>query len=110
VVVPKPARFGTLDESGATWEIDSRQPGAIVARVLHRQSDAGAAIAIYRLDDDLVPTEADTSDNYQAVYESQVRNLAIPPHVPAAVDPEREFLPILHWINGKFVPVGKRAP
>jgi hypothetical protein len=107
VVFPRPARFAPLDESGTLIQIDARRSDALLIRTAHTGIDRMDAVGLYRLDGDLRPTSVGVGDGYQAVYESKVRHGLIPRYSKDAVDPDAEFLPILHFVDGRFVPVGK---
>lgn len=108
VVLPRPRRFEALDAQGVVLGMDVTRPGQTGLLVVHAFADTPPdALAVYRLDSRFQPTFVDVADNYQSVYELLRRRGRIPAFSPAQVDPEREFLPILHWVDGKFVKVGK---
>jgi hypothetical protein len=112
VVFPKPARFASYGGSGGIYTIDVGAGGGVPflsAITLHAAWGHDRAVGVYKLDSTLRPVHVDTADSYQSTYDALVREASIPAFQPARVDPDAEFLPILHWVAGTFVPIGLKA-
>jgi hypothetical protein len=106
-VLPRPARFRSIDLTGCIQLIDVSNPREVVARAWHASGAllGSEAVGIYRLDGNLRPISVSIANGYQMVNEELTRLGRIPPLAPPRVDPAREFLPILHWAGNRFVEV-----
>jgi hypothetical protein len=112
LVFPKPARFGVSDQTGAVERVSVLADGGVTVGAQHASAGrAGLAVAIYTFDTELNPRAADTADDYLNVYQALVSQGAARAGAPAAVDPDREFFPILRWDSAerRFVTVPKAA-
>jgi len=111
VVFPKPPRFRNLEATGPVDIITPMADGALGIRVRYAWSGTEAsAVGVFAFDPSLSPTSADTADGYVSVYNELVKRSAVPGGAPAAVDPDREFFPILRWDSAtrRYVEVFRR--
>jgi hypothetical protein len=112
VVFPKPARFGTSDQTGAVERVSVLGDGGVTVGAQHAFAGrTGPAVAIYTFDAKLNPRSADTADDYLKVYQALVAQGEAPAGAPATLDPDREFFPILRWDRAArcYVAVPKAA-
>jgi hypothetical protein len=106
VVFPKPRRFASIDTSSSVMRIEVGSADiAVGVQHAHASLPGALAMAFYRLTPDLEPVSADTGDGYLAVAHALVRAGLIAPVDSDAVDPEREFFPLLRWNGTAFVPL-----
>lgn len=111
LVFPKPSRFAGSDATGPVETITPQSDGSVGVRVRHAVSGPAAhAVGVFQLDASLAPVSVDTADGYLAVYNSLVERGEAPAVTPKAIDPEREFLPLLWWNPAaqRFMEVAKR--
>ena len=108
-VFPKPRRFASSAGGGGVEAITGGGPASsLLVLVTYVVTSAGIpAAAVFRLDTDLRPLQADSADGYMPAYEYLVRDGEIPVFGPLAKDPASELLPILRWESAtrRFVPV-----
>ncbi len=105
LILPLPRRLAATGNTGAVMRIEDSADG-LVLLVLHASAGPTLqAYATYRLDTKLRPVAVDTGNLYDAACASLARQGSIPASTPVVVDPRREFLPILKWHQGGYVPV-----
>jgi hypothetical protein len=112
LVFPKPARFGTSEQTGAVERVSVLADGGLTVAAQHAFAGRiGPAVAIYTFDATLNPRSVDTADDYLKVYQELVSQGAAQPGAPATVDLDREFFPILRWdsTTRRFVAVQKAS-
>jgi len=98
LVFPKPARFRGLDATGPVEVVTPLADGMLGVRVRYAWSDVRTpAVGVFTLDSSLRPVSADTADGYVKVYEELAARGDVQAGAPAAVDPDREFFPVLRW-------------
>ena len=111
LVFPKPSRFAGSDATGPVETITPHSDGSVGVRVRHAVAGpAASAVGVFQLDASLGPVSADTADGYLSVYNALVERGEAPAGAPKAIDPEREFLPLLWWNAAaqRFMEVAKR--
>ena len=111
LVFPKPSRFAGSDATGPVETITPQSDGSVGVRVRHAVAGPAAhAVGVFQLDASLGPVSVDTADGYLSVYNALVERGEAPAGAPKAIDPEREFLPLLWWNPAaqRFMEVAKR--
>jgi hypothetical protein len=111
LVFPKPSRFAGSDATGPVETITLQSNGSVGVRVRHAAAGPQShAVGVFQLDASLAPVSVDTADGYLQVYEALAGRGEAPVVTPRAIDPEREFLPLLWWNPAaqRFMEVTKR--
>jgi hypothetical protein len=111
LVFPKPSRFAGSEATGPVETITPQSDGSVGVRVRHAVAGPAAhAVGVFQLDASLAPVSVDTADGYLSVYNALVERGEAPAVTSKALDPEREFLPLLWWNPAaqRFMEVAKR--
>jgi hypothetical protein len=111
LVFPKPARFRGQDATGPVEGITPMADRRLGVKVRYATSDERTfAVGVLTLDSSLTPVSADTADDYLNAYDDLVKRGDVAPGAPAAVDPDREFFPLLRWDGAarRYVEVFRR--
>ena len=110
LVFPKPERFRAMDATGPVEIITPKADGTLGIRVRYTADDDTFAVGVIALDASLAPIAADTADDYLQTYRALAEHGHVRAGAPDAVDPDREFFPLLRWDRAarRYVEVFRR--
>jgi hypothetical protein len=112
MVFPRAARFGKSDQTAPVIRITPLADGGVTLGAQHGWApDVGPAVVIYTLGPAFTLRSMDLADDYLKVYQALAAKGAVPRGAPAAVDLDREMLPLLRWDGAarRFIEVRRAA-